>query len=244
MAYSAGYFQGASMVLQKEKFHLDRLDRVGALRYMGIQGELPEEILPLMEEAEAQLYNVLRPSAVWEKVALSWKDGVPFVRAMELSGRDLPTLLEGAKEAVLLAATLGGGVDGLVRRLQIRDRAMAVAVDALASAAVEQVVDLLESRLIQEYAEQGLFLTDRFSPGYGDLPLALQGEFLQQLDATRQIGLGKTGGDLMTPIKSVTAILGVVSNAPTLERRSCDTCILDGKCSFRKNGGYCGKRMV
>ena len=52
-------------------------------------------------------------------------------------------------------------------------------------------------------------LRPRFSPGYGDLPLDFQKEFLKITDASRKLGISLNDSLLMSPSKSVTAIIGI-----------------------------------
>ena len=49
----------------------------------------------------------------------------------------------------------------------------------------------------------------RFSPGYGDLPIELQREIFLALDCPKRIGLTLNQSLLMSPTKSVTAIIGI-----------------------------------
>ena len=49
----------------------------------------------------------------------------------------------------------------------------------------------------------------RFSPGYGDLSITIQKDFLQALNADKTVGLSLSEGNLMIPEKSVTAFIGV-----------------------------------
>lgn len=87
-------------------------------------------------------------------------------------GKDVPAMLSDCRSAVLLAATLGAESERMLLREQSRSAADALILDAVLSAAVEAVCDEQEERLRGEFAERSLFLTDRFSPGYGDMPIA------------------------------------------------------------------------
>lgn len=55
----------------------------------------------------------------------------------------------------------------------------------------------------------GRYLTGRYSPGYGDWPITVQPLVAAALDTARRAGLCVTDSNLMTPRKSVTALLGV-----------------------------------
>lgn len=117
--------------------------------------------------------------------------------------------LEGCTAALLLAVTLGPGVDAQIRRAGVGNIAAGVASDALGSALAEQAAEAAEAELRQWAARQGKYLTGRYSPGYGDWPLAVQPLLAAALDTARRAGLCVTENNLMTPRKSITAILGV-----------------------------------
>ena len=91
-----------------------------------------------------------------------------------LKGEDIFRHLEGCSEAVLLAVTVGPGVDGQIRRAGVGDIAAGVASDAIGSVLAEQAADAAEAELRQWAAEQDKYLTGRFSPGYGDWPIGVQ----------------------------------------------------------------------
>ena len=82
--------------------------------------------------------------------------------------------------------------------------------------------------------------TWRFSPGYGDLPIEIQGEFLQVLDAPKRIGLYATANNILTPRKSVTAVIGLSENKISKGRRGCVICSMKDACPYRKRGEHCG----
>ena len=117
--------------------------------------------------------------------------------------------------------------------------AKAVVTDALASAAVEEVCALAESE-IKSRSESGFF-TWRYAPGYGDFDINIQKDFLSLLDAQKKIGL-YTSGDtmLLTPIKSVTSVMGVSDTPLPPKKRGCITCNMKDSCAFRKRGSHCG----
>ena len=68
----------------------------------------------------------------------------------------------------------------------------------------------------------------------------LLGPLLDLLDAPRRAGLCATANHLLTPRKSVTAILGVSSGEIEKKNRSCLGCPAQGSCQYRKAGGHCG----
>ena len=169
-------------------------------------------------------------------------DGVAFTGGEPLLRPELPALLEDCKSCVSFALTLGDAPEGLIRRASVTDRTRALLLDACASAACEQSCDDLQALLAGQFQKEGLFVTDRYSPGYGDLPLTLQPQLLSLLDAARQIGLTLTDTCLMTPRKSVTALFGLSGRPPARHASGCQSCSLKETCSYRKAGISCRSR--
>ena len=85
-----------------------------------------------------------------------------------------------------------------------------------------------------------MYFPFRYSPGYGDLPLSLQGDLLWLLDAPRRVGLTVSPSHILLPRKSVTAILGISETPVSRSTRSCLSCPGRDGCNYRKAGGHCG----
>ena len=156
-----------------------------------------------------------------------------------LRGSDVMRHLEGCGQAILLAVTLGPGVDAQIRRAGVGDIAAGVASDALGSALAEQTAAAAEAELRQLAAAEGTYLTGRFSPGYGDWDIAVQPLVAAALDTARRAGLCVTDTNLMTPRKSVTAILGVSDHPVKGHLAGCGHCVLRTRCEYRKRGKTC-----
>ena len=135
--------------------------------------------------------------------------------------------------------TLGPGVDAQIRRAGVGDIAAGVASDALGSALAEQMADAAEAELRQWAAGQGRYLTGRYSPGYGDWPITVQPLVAAALDTARRAGLCVTDSNLMTPRKSVTALLGVSNHPVRGHLAGCGHCVLRTRCEYRKRGITC-----
>lgn len=210
------------------------------LRYMGCPPDRADEALRAqVEDCARQLLEVIRPRWSWRVVELTLEaDGVRLQGGLLLPGADLKAHLSGCNRAAAFCATLGADVDTLIRRAERLDMARALTLDCCASAAVEEVCDRIEAELQSKFP--GCSFPFRYSPGYGDLPLEVQGPLLELLDAPRQAGLCATASHLLTPRKSVTAILGVAEGDIEQTKRSCLGCPAQGSCQYRKAGGHCG----
>lgn len=218
---------------------LTELNLYEALRYMGCQGaEVPPELFGQVEKAAAAVTAAAEPRLIARDFAL---EGMAVAgTALRLAGADLAALLSGCGRVILLAATLGAEVERLLTRASLTDPAWALVLDACASTAVENLCDNAERELKAHWKERGFYLTDRFSPGYGDVPLALQRDFCAVLDTGRRMGLCVSASGIMIPRKSVTALMGV-SPVPVAHRpKGCAVCALRETCAFRKKGHTCG----
>ena len=83
----------------------------------------------------------------------------------------------------------------------------ALILDAVGSVAAEQLAEDTHHAIEQMSQTQGLKVTRRFSPGYGDWPVSAHRDFLTWLGAER-IGISLTSHSQMLPEKSVSALLG------------------------------------
>lgn len=214
-----------------------RLDIPQALRYLGVPDTGDTALRALLQKAEQTLRNTAAPRAVSLRVGRE-------ALAPCLQGEDIICHLEGCGACVLLACTLGAGVDAAQRAANAVDMAYAVVLDALASVLAEQTADAAEETLRAQAQGEGLFLTGRFSPGYGDYPIGLQNELLRLADAPRKIGLCATPTHLLTPRKSVTAVLGLAGHPVTGRRAGCAHCALRENCAYRTAGKACSQEEM
>ena len=171
-----------------------KLDRAEILRYMKMGRAEPDAALSArINRLEREVLAAARPVSRRLRTAVT---DLPF------QSRDLWRCLRGAREAYLFAATLGHGVDLLIRKYAALSAADLLIIQAIAATAIEQYID-------DETASWGEKLLPRYSPGYGDLPLSVQPDFLAALDAQKTLGITLTETFLMIPSKSVTAIIGI-----------------------------------
>ncbi len=206
--------------------------------YLGYRGqELSPESDGQLKRCIKAVVDAAAPRLIWRRFAMREK----IFSMLPLEGEDIHELLEGCTEAVLMAITLGAGVERLLMQKEVTDMADAVIMDACASAAIENAADNFEMDLRGEIEKEGLFLTDRFSPGYGDYPLSVQKRFCAVLDTERKIGLSVSPSMLLIPRKSVTAVMGISKIQKSLRKRGCEHCAIFHSCNFRKEGRSCNK---
>lgn len=156
-------------------------------------------------------------------------------------GGDIRRHLAGCGRCVLMCLTLGAGIDRLLRAAGVGDVWQNMLLDSAASCLIEACAGEAEAALREEYEARGEYLTRRFSPGYGDFPLALQPEFLRLTGAHKRIGLTVTDTCILVPRKSVTAVCGISPTPSEGALAGCATCALRETCQRRKEGNPCGK---
>ena len=210
-----------------------------ALRYLGA-ADAPETLRRQVAGEAETLSAQFRPRHVCKVCELDFQGEEIFLRgtAVVLKGGTALKMLAQCHRAALLACTLGARFDLALTAVQARDMARAVILDACGSALVEQGCDEAEKELSARFP--GRYLTDRFGPGYGDLPLELQRDICAVLDTPRRLGLHVTESLLLNPVKSVTAVIGL-SDRPQMARiRGCAYCQMRERCTLRKGGKHCG----
>lgn len=198
-----------------------------ALRFLGTHGEADDALRQQMTVLAQELQNRIKPRSVWR---------LANPAALSLPGQLASGMLTDCTQAAVLVCTLGAAFDQWVKQLQARDMSRAVILDALGSAYAEAACDAAEEAIRTRFP--GMYLTDRFSPGYGDLPLDVQPELAAFAGAAR-IGVTVTESLLMNPQKSVTAIVGIADKPQPARIRGCAFCTLNNTCPYRKVGTTC-----
>ena len=206
------------------------------LKYLGFRGqELTEEIAAQIRRCSDEVLAAATPRLTYRLAPLD--NGA--VLGVTFAGNDIPRMLEPCEEVVLFGATLGPGVERLMMRWEVVNAADSVIRDACASTAIENICNNFESDMRRAVEAEGRYLTDRFSPGYGDLPIAEQPKFFALLDMTRRIGVSLTPTTIMVPRKSVTAIMGIARTPQPHRPPDCEHCLMFRTCPFRKAGRRC-----
>ncbi|MDR0821717.1 MAG: hypothetical protein LBN40_04555 [Oscillospiraceae bacterium] len=126
----------------------------------------------------------------------------------EFSGSDIADHLASCRRGVMFAVTLGAAIDSQIRRAGATSQLAAFYLDCLASGAVEQAANKAEALFREEFKFS--HSVSRYSPGYGDFELSYQREFLSLLDSHRSIGVTVTTSGIMTPRKTISAVLGIL----------------------------------
>lgn len=207
-----------------------------AIRYLGYgRHAVDDHTLKLVESCFEELSQAACGRIVYRIFELEFPEsGRILLGNLDIHSKNLYKNLTGCKKAVLLGATLGPKVDLLLRKYSIGDMARVVTLQACAAAMLEEYLDEWQTALEADIKKEGYYIRPRFSPGYGDFDIAHQDMILRMLDTAKKIGLTLTGGNMLTPSKSVTAVIGLSETETSCHIKGCEVC-QKKDCAYRRS---------
>ena len=204
-------------------------------RYLGYRGVTPDEAVESRIDAcLAKLVAMSRVRDCYQVFDLTQNEDTLSFAGVLVTSKSLSRNLRACSRVILFAATIGPGVDALIRRSELTSMTDAAIYQAAGAALIEAVCDQLNLSLKELARSKGLFLRPRFSPGYGDVPLALQKDFFRILDPSKNCGISLSDSLLMSPSKSVTALIGVSEKDTPCILDGCESCENAATCAFRR----------
>lgn len=179
---------------------IKRRDVLCYLRYKG--QEISQELDDKINQAIDICAKNVHLKYILKKYRVNRQTKMIEGTTLKLEGNSIWKHIEGCDEVYLLGATIGFEVEKLIAKYFISDRTLAVILDAAATAAIESYCDEICENIKEK-------ITSRFSCGYGDWNIAVQNELCRVLDTQRQIGVFCNQAHMLTPQKSVTALMGI-----------------------------------
>ena len=216
-----------------------QVNRKEILRYLGYgTSEADETIKKLMEECILEIEKYASPKIVTRVVPIHFlseneKDFIDF-GVFRTKSKSLATNLKDCEQVIFFAATLGLGIDQLIRKYSKFEMSRVVVIQAAATALLEGYCNEQCKNLSKEWEEKGFYSRPRFSPGYGDFSLEYQKPLLESLEVEKRIGIYLTESLLMTPSKSVSAVIGLSRKPHRCEVMGCEVCEKKD-CLYRRN---------
>lgn len=145
-------------------------------------------------------------SVVYRELKLKILNNVCDFEGVKVYSKNLSDNLSGCDKAVLFCCTIGLEVDRLICKYSRLSQVKSVILQGIGAERVERLANVFN----KEISLDSPFGTKpRFSPGFGDLPLSFQKDVFALLECEKKIGVTLNNSYLMTPSKSVTAIIGV-----------------------------------
>lgn len=205
-------------------------------RYLGYRKiQSTQQIDRMIDACIEQMEKVLEPkhNMVFYPVSFPEKDRI-IIGPMHITSKGLYRNLQNCDQVVLMAATIGMGIDRLIRRAEILNMVEAAIYQAAGAAYIEAYCDQINQDLITAQKAKGKTCRPRFSPGYGDFSLSYQTYFRDLLDMPRTVGISLTESLLMIPSKSVTAVIGISSDEKIAEIQGCASCLQADRCMYKE----------
>lgn len=207
-----------------------------AIRYLGYgRNDVDEKTFRLIEASFTELEKIIEKRMVFQvfQLHLEQDDSID-IEGMKIFSKNLSKNLKGCERVLVLGATLGIQVDRWMKRYSYTDMAKVLVMQSCAAAMLEEYLDDWQEKQEQEFLKENWYLRPRFSPGYGDFSIEHQKQILEMLQATKKIGLSMTDSSMLTPTKSVTAVIGMSRTKTACHQKGCEVC---GKkdCIYRRD---------
>ncbi len=219
------------MTVFRKSYELPEFNKKEILRY-ALCDDTDEILGALIDDCIKECRDVFTYNVCWCEVPVEINGGKVKLSVLETDSKALLKNLSGCKKAVLFGATVGIEIDRLIAKYSRISPSKAVIFQAIGAERIESLCNSFNNEMSALLKADNLFTRPRFSPGYGDLSLKVQKDIFSVLDCARQIGLSLNESLLMTPSKSVTAIIGI-SRKKTECKASCNFCEKTD-CLFRR----------
>lgn len=178
------------------------------LRYAQTRAATPE-LEALVRECIDEASGLFTYKVCYREFPIKINDGAIDLGFATTTSHDLAKNLEGCESIVLFGATVGLSLDRLISKYARISPSKALILQAIGAERIESLCDAFNSQIAKEKKSEGKLCRARFSAGYGDLQIELQRDIFRVLDCQKNIGLSLSASLLMTPTKSVTAIIGI-----------------------------------
>ena len=203
-----------------------KINQKEIFRYLGYGTKEPDEtIQQLIKECVIELEKVISPKTITKTFPILLKENneIDF-GFLQTKSKHLSKNLKDCEQVILFASTLGMNVDKLIAKYSKFQMSKVVIIQAVATAMLEEYANDYCDALRREWKEKGCYLRPRFSSGYGDFSLECQKPLLEVLEAQKRIGIYLTDSLLMTPSKSITAIIGISKQPNQCKIEGCEVC--------------------
>lgn len=192
-------------------------------RYMGCR-DADDSITALVNECIAEIDNKLSfKICCSDYEIIKSSDGIDIGFIKTKSNVAIKNL-ENCGKIIVFAATIGLETDRLIARYGITSPTKSVIFQAIGAERIESLCDAFENDVKDYLKKHNKFIRPRFSAGYGDFDIEAQKNIFKVLDCERKIGLTLNDSMLMSPSKSVTAIIGISDKPKKHCKIGCSAC--------------------
>ncbi len=196
------------MAVEKIKGFKIRLRKIEILKYLGYNSRVEninQNIENLIQRQIEEAYQLISPAVLFESFSKDSKKGRLIIKDFLKSSSRVMKLVDNSCAFTLMTVTIGKYLEKEVEELKKKDLTKASILDAAGSEAAEQSANFVTSIIGNRAEEDNCTLSMRFSPGYGDWPVAASAGILEFLNGGK-IGISVSESGIMKPRKSVTAM--------------------------------------
>ena len=195
---------------------------------MGYGDALPDaDVQAETERMISRVKDILRPqfSFFITKATLDEENNLLTTGYATMDiGRIISRQLRGSSAFAFFVATAGMEFEHLQEQLKTEDDMVSIFIaDAMGSVIAEKAADCMELALQQTLASSRLKHTNRFSPGYCGWHVSQQHLLFSHFPTPQPCGITLSESSLMTPIKSVSDIIGIGATVRHLDY-TCGLC--------------------
>ena len=227
---------------------LIEIDEREVLRYLQYKNQnIDDNLSNKIKKCIERTKEIINPKFIIRKYGIKKSNTANVKKEVYLEGvnltlqsDDIYNLLLECDECILMSVTLGLEIEIEIRKLTYTDLTKGIITDACATTAVEEVCDIVQDHIAKKLLKEYKYITDRYSPGYGDLPIEKNVDINNILNSQKEIGLTVTNNGIMIPRKSVVALIGVSSKEISNTKRYCENCSNRHECNYKREGNICG----
>ena len=149
------------------------------------------------------------------------------------TGKSIASFLKHSEYLAVFVCTAGDGIESLITRYREEgDLLKSYISDLTGTLLVEKAMDLIQKALGDRLSGKGIFLTNRYSPGYCDWDTLEQHKLFSLLPGG-SCGVTLNASALMSPMKSISGIIGIGEKVK-FHRHDCEVC-KSTHCIYRTN---------
>ena len=174
------------------------------LRYMGVK-KSSYDIDLLLKECINESISSFKYSVAYIETEVKSVNDLIIFDYFSTESTSLSKTLSGCDKAIIFSATVGFGIDRFISKYSRISPSKALCLQAFGAERIEALCELFSEEKKKEYTNTKA----RFSPGYGDLDIGIQRNICTILNSAKNIGLTLNDSMILSPSKSVTAIIGI-----------------------------------
>lgn len=211
-------------IVYTKNYFSPQINKKEILRYAGA-GENSSEIDKAIDECIEEISEKLVYKVCFCELPI--EDFVVY------ESRDLGKNLEDCSSVVIFCATVGMEIDRLIARYSSISPLKALLFQAIGAERIESLCNLFNNEITEQKKAVGRTTRPRFSAGYGDFLLDAQKDIFKILEPSKRIGVSLNESLLMSPSKSVTAIIGISDKEKGENIKKCEMC-KKTDCEYRR----------